>query len=55
MYATAGLLLNQTSLSFDSNPMQITPVPAESVTVEQYLRAECHRFEARVTVSIAGK
>lgn len=29
----------------------MTPVPAESVTVEQYLRAECHRYEARVAVS----
>ena len=29
----------------------MTPVPAESVTVEQYLRAECHRHEARVAVS----
>ena len=33
--------------------VQVTPVPAESVTVEQYLRAECHRYETRVTVSSA--
>ena len=31
--------------------LQVTPVPEESVTVEQYLQAECERHEKHIAVS----